>query len=107
MLPRVRVLASLIPTLVLSVLLLVGAGPQSAAASTPHNLKAGDLYVSFGSSIASGYGISVQSTSCRRSRRDYGQLVAQHFHLHLIDASCGAAVINNVVDTPKGNNHHN
>ena len=99
-----RNLASLMLALALSVLLLAGAGLQPAAATTSHKLKPGDLYVSLGSSIASGYGISVQSTSCGRSSRDYGQLVAQHFHLHLVDASCGAALINNVVDTPQGTN---
>lgn len=90
--------------LALSVLLLVGAGVQPTTASTPQKLKPGGLYVSLGSSIASGYGISVQSTSCGRSSRDYGQLVAQHFKLHLVDASCGAAVIANVLDTPQGSN---
>jgi lysophospholipase L1-like esterase len=97
-----RRLASLIPALALSALLLAGAGMQSAAAAPSHKLKPGDLYVSLGSSIASGYGISVQSTPCGRSSRDYGQLVAKHFHLHLVDASCGAATIPNVVDTPQG-----
>ncbi|MGA7420923.1 MAG: SGNH/GDSL hydrolase family protein [Acidimicrobiales bacterium] len=81
-----------------------GAGLQPAAAATSQKLRPGDLYVSLGSSIASGYGISVQSTSCGRSSRDYGQLVAQHLRLHLVDASCGAAVISNVVDTPQGSN---
>lgn len=101
---RVRILCSLIAALALLVLLLAGAGAQPGAASTAHKLKPGDLYVSLGSSIASGYGISVQSTSCGRSSRDYGQLVAKHFRLHLVDVSCGAAVIKNVVDTPQGSN---
>ena len=91
-------------TLALSALILIGAGPQPASGTTPHKLKPGDLYVSLGSSIASGYGIAVQSTSCGRSSVDYGQLVAKHFHLHLIDASCGAAVIDNVLTTPQGSN---
>jgi len=99
-----RNLATLILALALLVLLLVGAGLQPSAATTSQKLKPGALYVSLGSSIASGYGISVQSTSCGRSSRDYGQLVAQHLHLHLVDASCGAAVIPNVVDTPQGRN---
>ncbi len=90
------------PALALSVLLLAGFGLQPAAATTTHKLKPGDLYVSLGSSIASGYGISVQSTPCSRSSNDYGQIVAKHFHLHLIDASCGAATIPNVVNTPQG-----
>ena len=105
LLPRTRNLASLILALTLSALIFAGAGVQPASAATAsHKLKAGDLYVSLGSSIASGYGISVQSTSCGRSSRDYGQLVAKHFRLHLVDASCGAAVIPNVLDTPQGSN---
>jgi lysophospholipase L1-like esterase len=98
------VLASLLLALALSALVLAGAGLQPAAAATSQKLKPGDLYASLGSSIDSGYGISVQSTPCGRSSRDYGQLVAQHFHLHLVDASCGAAVIPNVLDTPQGSN---
>jgi lysophospholipase L1-like esterase len=101
---RVRILSSLILAVALSTLLLAGAGLQPAAANTSPNLRPGDRYVSLGSSIASGYGISVQSTSCGRSTRDYGHLVAQHFHLQLVDVSCGAAVIKNVVDTPQGTN---
>ena len=101
---RVRIIASLTSLLALSGLLIAGTSSQQAAATTAHKLRAGDLYVSLGSSIASGYGISVQSTSCGRSSRDYGQLVAKHFHLHLVDVSCGAATIANVVDTPQGSN---
>jgi lysophospholipase L1-like esterase len=101
---RVRIRASLILALGLSAILLAGAGPQPAAATTSQKLKPGALYVSLGSSIASGYGISVQSTPCGRSSRDYGQLVARHFHLRLVDASCGAAELNNVLDTPQGAN---
>ncbi len=62
----VGTLASLIPLrrLTLSALIFAGAGVQPASAATAwHKLKDGDLYVSLGSSIASGYGISVQSTS--------------------------------------------
>jgi lysophospholipase L1-like esterase len=101
---RFRIIASLGSLLALSALLIVGISPQQAAGTTARKLKAGDLYVSLGSSIASGYGISVQSTSCGRSSRDYGQLVAKHFHLHLVDVSCGAATIANVVDSPQGTN---
>lgn len=101
---RFRIVASLTSFLALSALLIAGTSPQQAAATSAHKLRAGDLYVSLGSSIASGYGISVQSTSCGRSSRDYGQLVAKHFHLHLVDVSCGAATIPNVVDTPQGSN---
>lgn len=100
---RFRIIASLTSLLALSVLLIAGTSPQQAAAASAHKPKAGDLYVSLGSSIASGYGIPVQSTSCGRSSKDYGQLVAAHFHLHLVDVTCGAATIPNVLDTPQGN----
>ena len=77
-----------------------GSVPTHAAAATLHP---GDLYVALGSSIASGYGISKQS-ACGRSSRDYPQLVAAKYHLKLVDVSCGAAVIPNVVDTKQGDN---
>jgi lysophospholipase L1-like esterase len=99
-----RGMASVIVALALSALVLVGAGLQPVAATTSPHLRSGDRYVALGSSIASGYGISVQSTSCGRSSRDYGQLVAKHFHLNLVDVSCGAALTEHVVDTPQGSN---
>jgi lysophospholipase L1-like esterase len=99
-----RIIALTTSLLAFSALLIAGTSPQQASATTAHKLRAGDLYVSLGSSIASGYGISVQSTSCGRSSRDFGQLVAKHFQLHLVDVSCGAATIPNVVDTPQGTN---
>jgi len=80
----------------------VVAGPVNAAHSS--RPKKGEKYVALGSSIASGFGISVQSTSCRRSSRDYAQLIAARFKLELTDVSCGAATIPNVVDTPQGQN---
>ncbi len=61
-------------------------------------MQSGDRYVSLGSSIASGYGIANQSTFCGRSDRDYGHLVAAKLGLTLVDVSCGAAVIPNVLD---------
>jgi lysophospholipase L1-like esterase len=82
--------------------------PGSAATSTsiapPSTLPAGGVYVSAGSSIASGFGIAEQSTACGRSSRSYGRLLATRFKLDLIDVSCGAALIANVVDTPQGEN---
>ena len=60
--------------------------------------------MALGSSIASGFGISVQSTSCGRSSRDYAQLVAAKYRLTLTDVTCGAATIPNVVDTAQGAN---
>jgi lysophospholipase L1-like esterase len=74
---------------------------DSTAAAKP---KKGDKYVALGSSIASGFGISVQSTPCGRSSRDYGQLVASRYKLDLVDVSCGAALISHVTDTPQGDN---
>jgi lysophospholipase L1-like esterase len=65
-------------------------------------LAPGDRYVALGSSIASGFGIPVQSTACGRSDRDYAVLVARQFKLALTDVSCGAALVRNVVGTPQG-----
>jgi lysophospholipase L1-like esterase len=89
--------------MVIGMVLALGAaaGPVSAAASPP---KKGDKYVSLGSSIASGFGISVQSTGCGRSNRSYGPLIAARYELELVDVSCGAALISHVVDTPQGEN---
>lgn len=75
--------------------------PSSIGPSAP-TLQRGERYVALGSSIASGYGISVQS-ACGRSSRDYPQLLAAKFGLKLVDVTCGAAVIPNVVDTKQGN----
>ena len=67
-------------------------------------IEAGGTYVALGSSIASGFGISEQSTDCGRSTRSYAQLVAARFELALTDVTCGAAVVPNVVDTAQGSN---
>lgn len=74
-----------------------------AAPSFGSKLKNGDLYVALGSSIASGFGIAVQS-ECGRSSRDYPQLVAARYDLDLVDVTCGGATIPNIVDTPQGEN---
>jgi lysophospholipase L1-like esterase len=71
--------------------------PPSTTAKAPR-VQRGDPYVALGSSIASGYGIANQSTSCGRSDRDYGHLVAAKLGLNLTDVSCGGAVIPNVLD---------
>jgi len=73
----------------------------STTAKAPR-VQRGDRYVALGSSIASGYGIANQSTSCGRSDRDYGHLVAAKLGLNLTDVSCGAAVIPNVLDRAQG-----
>src|SRR5207245_782059 len=57
-----------------------------------------------GSSIASGFGISVQSTSCGRSNRNYPNLVAARFELKLVDVTCGSAAIRHLLDEPEGDN---
>jgi lysophospholipase L1-like esterase len=68
------------------------------------SLQKGDTYVALGSSIASGFGIAEQQTSCGRSTRDYPKLVAAKLSLKLVDVTCGAAVIPHVVDTKQGEN---
>jgi lysophospholipase L1-like esterase len=84
------------------------AQPPSTAAAAPTTaanvprVQSGDRYVAMGSSIASGYGIANQSTACGRSDRDYGHLVAAKLGLALVDVSCGAAVIPNVIDRAQG-----
>jgi lysophospholipase L1-like esterase len=65
-------------------------------------LAKGDKYVALGSSIASGFGISVQSTDCGRSNRNYPMLIAAEYDLALTDVTCGAATIPNIVDTAQG-----
>ena len=65
-------------------------------------LQPGDRYVALGSSIASGFGISVQSASCGRSNRNYPNLIAARFALKLVDVTCGAATIPDVLDTAQG-----
>ncbi|HEY6530695.1 MAG TPA: SGNH/GDSL hydrolase family protein [Acidimicrobiales bacterium] len=76
--------------------------PDTTVATLASSLAPGDGYVALGTSIASGYGISVQSTSCGRSDRNYPQLVAARYELMLTDVSCGGAVTANIVDTPQG-----
>jgi len=78
-----------------------GTGAASTAGARP---KKGDLYVSLGSSIASGFGISVQSPTCGRSTRNYPQLVAKRLKLELVDVSCGAASVPQVLTTSQGDN---
>lgn len=74
-------------------------GAASTAAAKP---KKGDLYVSLGSSIASGFGIEVQTPPCGRSTRSFPPQVAKRFKLELVDVSCGAASIPHVLSTPQG-----
>ena len=78
--------------------------PSSTASPPTSDLvpSAGDEYIALGSSIASGFGISVQATPCGRSGRNYPTLVAAEFGLELTDVSCGASRIPNVVDTAQG-----
>lgn len=67
-------------------------------------LSPGGRYVALGSSIASGFGIPEQSTPCGRSSRSYPQLLAEHYDLELVDVTCGAASIPNLVDQAQGDN---
>ena len=67
-------------------------------------VQAGDTYVALGSSIASGFGISEQSTSCGRSNRSYPNLVARRLELELVDVTCGAAQVRHVVRDAQGDN---
>jgi lysophospholipase L1-like esterase len=81
-----------------------GAAPSGKDTTVKSRLKKGDKYVALGTSIASGFGISEQSTSCGRSNRNYAQLIAARHKLELVDVSCGAALISHVVDEPQGDN---
>src|SRR4051812_26877034 len=86
---------------------VAGWSSTATAAATkpkPVKLKTGDVYVSLGSSLASGFGIASQSTSCGRSDKSYGPLVAAKYGLQLVDVSCGAATVPNVLDTAQGAN---
>src|SRR4051794_14907985 len=74
----------------------------TTTASIGSTLQRGDRYVALGSSIASGFGISVQSSSCGRSNRNYPNVIAKQYRLKLVDVTCGAATIPNVLDTPQG-----
>jgi lysophospholipase L1-like esterase len=87
---------------VLIVAAFVVAAPAASAKAV--TLEPGDVYVSLGSSLASGFGIANQSTPCGRSDRSYGPLIAAKYKLQLVDVSCGAATVPNVVDTPQGAN---
>lgn len=77
-------------------------GSTTSTAPPTASLSEGDKYVALGSSIASGFGIPVQSTDCGRSDRNYPALIAAEYGLALTDVSCGAAVIPNIVDTAQG-----
>jgi lysophospholipase L1-like esterase len=83
-----------------------GAGASTAPSTSTKGakLKKGDVYVSLGSSLASGFGIANQSTPCGRSDKSYAPLVAAKYGLQLVDVSCGAAVVPNVVDRAQGTN---
>jgi lysophospholipase L1-like esterase len=81
-----------------------GASTAPSTSAKAVQLEKGDIYVSLGSSLASGFGIATQSTSCGRSDKSYGPLVAAKYGLQLIDVSCGAAAVPNVLDTAQGAN---
>jgi lysophospholipase L1-like esterase len=81
-----------------------GASTASTVSAKAVKLKKGAVYVSLGSSLASGFGIANQSPTCGRSDKAYGPLVAAKYGLQLVDVSCGAATVPNVVDQAQGPN---
>jgi lysophospholipase L1-like esterase len=81
-----------------------GASTAPSTSAEAAKLKKGDVYVSLGSSLASGFGIATQSTACGRSDKSYAPIVAAKYGLQLVDVSCGAAVVPNVLDKPQGTN---
>jgi lysophospholipase L1-like esterase len=93
-----------VAAIVLGVVGSAGAATAPSTSKQAVKLKQGDVYVSLGSSLASGFGIANQSTPCGRSDKSYGPLVAAKYGLHLVDVSCGAAAVPNVLDTPQGTN---
>ena len=86
------------------VLGIVGSASGGAASTAAKLPKAGDKYVSLGSSIASGFGLAVQSPTCGRSDRNYPQLVAKRLKLDLVDVSCGAASVPHVLTGTQAGN---
>ena len=96
--------SSLMVAVLLGIVGSASVGASTARSTGAEAPTAGDRYVALGTSIASGFGISVQSTSCGRSSRSYPQLIAAHYGLEFVDVSCGAAVTANVLDTPQGDN---
>src|SRR5438067_1715898 len=81
-----------------------GASTTRSTSTKAAKLKKGDLYVSIGSSLASGFGIANQSTACGRSDKSYAPIVAAKYGLQLVDVSCGAAVVPNVLNQAQGAN---
>lgn len=84
---------------------------ESAAATTTAKaptttttlLAPGSKYVALGTSYASGTGIATQLPGgCTQSDHNYPHLLAAELDLELVDVSCGAAVMANLLDTPQG-----
>ena len=94
--------SSLMVAVLLGIVGSASVGASTARQNGAEAPTAGDRYVALGTSIASGFGISVQSTSCGRSSRSYPQLIVAHYGLEFVDVSCGGAVTANVLDTPQG-----
>jgi lysophospholipase L1-like esterase len=81
--------------------LLSTVGPAIAAPADPIS-PGEDQYVSLGSSFAAGPGLPLEPNTpafCARSTLNYAHLVARELDLHLTDASCTGATVDNVVDT--------
>ncbi len=78
--------------------LAVAATTSTATPTVP----AGARYVALGSSFAAGQGIPEQGPTCGRSTNNYPTLVAEALELELVDVSCGAATLGNLLDEPQG-----
>ncbi len=65
-------------------------------------IQVGSRYVAIGSSFAAGQGIPEQGPTCGRSTNNYPSIVAQALELELVDVSCGAATLGNLLDQPQG-----
>ena len=79
------------------------AGPDTdtAPSSTPSDVAPREgTYVALGSSAAAGPGAgALLDGPCLRSEESYPRVLAARLGMELIDASCSAATIDNVVDT--------
>lgn len=81
------------------------AAPSTSAAppaTSPGTLPLEGIYVALGSSNAAGPGAgALVEGPCLRGEQSYPRVLATRLGLELIDASCSAATIDNVVDTPQ------
>ena len=79
-----------------------GSAPGSTSTAAPEVAPAEGTYVALGSSNAAGPGAgALMEGPCLRGEESYPRVLAARLGLDLIDASCSAATIDNVVDTPQ------